>query len=141
MRTGSLGGRNVSDLLSSLGKEKQEVISQARVILLGLGCVEEVDYDPINLEPIMIYSHPALGDRKIFLKFKWETVAVILFQTNANAVVALKSVPKLKYGEEKMEGEQGPVGITIELKDQINEFSTIVKQIISVPSSSSHAEQ
>jgi hypothetical protein len=54
---------------------KKSVISSSRKKLLDRGYVEEVEYDAINIEPVLIYSK---SDTKvIFLRHKWETSAQI----------------------------------------------------------------
>ncbi len=75
MRTGSVVNRNADDMLKTLVEPKKKVISEIRHRLLNLGFLEEVEYDAINIEPVLIYLK---SEKKlVFLKHKWELLAMI----------------------------------------------------------------
>ena len=62
-------------MVKTLAEPKKTIISSLRSKLLAKGFDEEVEYDSINIEPVLIYSFSK--DRRIFLKHKWETVALV----------------------------------------------------------------
>ena len=62
-------------MIRTLVEPKKSVISSARKKLLERGYVEEVEYDAINIEPVLIYSKSEV--KVIFLTHKWETLAQI----------------------------------------------------------------
>jgi hypothetical protein len=75
VRTGSVGNRSAEDMVRTLVEPKKTVISGLREKLLNAGFLEEVEYDTINIEPVLIYSK---GERKIvFVKHKWDLVAMV----------------------------------------------------------------
>jgi len=76
LRTGSVGNRTVEDMVRTLPEPKKQVISSLRERLLRLGYSEEVEYDPINVEPVMIYSKSEKD--VVYVRHKWETTASIL---------------------------------------------------------------
>jgi hypothetical protein len=63
-------------MVRTLVEPKKSSISSMRKKLLALGFSEEVEFDPIEIEPVMIYSKS--GERTVFLKHKWATVALVL---------------------------------------------------------------
>jgi hypothetical protein len=82
MRTGSIGNRSADDMIRTLIEPKKSVIASTRKKLLERGYVEEVEYDAINIEPVLIYSK---SDVKVmFLRHKWETLAQIPLQSISN---------------------------------------------------------
>ena len=62
-------------MVSTLVEPKKTWISQVRTRLLSAGFLEEVEYDSINIEPVLIYSN-ATG-KSVFLKHKWDVVAML----------------------------------------------------------------
>ena len=82
MRTGSVGNRSADDMIRTLVEPKKTVISSLRKKLLERGYVEEVEYDAINIEPVLIYSKSHVN--VIFLRHKWETSAQIALQSISN---------------------------------------------------------
>ncbi|MHB8567651.1 MAG: hypothetical protein ACYC7D_00990 [Nitrososphaerales archaeon] len=80
MRTGSVGNRTVEDMVNTLVEPKKKTIQSIRQKLLGQGFSEEVEFDSIEIEPVMIYSKS--GKRLIFLKHKWVTVALVIVDKN-----------------------------------------------------------
>ena len=82
MRTGSVGNRNAEDMVNTLVEPKRIVISSVRTRLLSFGFSEEVEYDAINIEPVLIYNK---AEQVVLLKHKWEVVALVPLSTaNAN---------------------------------------------------------
>ena len=81
MRTGSVGNRSADDMVRTLVEPKKTVISKVREKLLSAGFLEEVEYDSINIEPVLIYSK---AERKVvFLKHKWDLVAMIPLRSSS----------------------------------------------------------
>jgi hypothetical protein len=62
-------------MVRTLPEPKKQTISWMRLELLGRGYSEEVEYDAINVEPVLVYSKSA--NNVIFLKYKWETAATV----------------------------------------------------------------
>ena len=56
MRTGAVGNRSAEDMVNTLVEPKKTVISSMRSKLITQGYSEEVEYDAINIEPVLIYS-------------------------------------------------------------------------------------
>ncbi len=75
MRTGAVGNRSAEDMVNTLAEPKKSVVSSIRKKLLTSGFSEEVEYDSINIEPVLIYSKS--DSRVLFLKHKWELTALI----------------------------------------------------------------
>ena len=67
-------------MIRTLAEPKKSIISSIRQKLLQLGFLEEVEYDAINIEPVLIYSRSE--NQALFLKHKWELVALIPLQSN-----------------------------------------------------------
>lgn len=75
MRTGSVGNRSAEDMIKTLVEPKKSAISSIRQKLLAAGFSEEVEYDAINIEPVLIYS--TSEKNTLFVKHKWELAALI----------------------------------------------------------------
>ena len=75
MRTGSIGNRNAEEMIRTLVEPKKRVVSSIRTKLLAMNLVEDVEFDSINIEPVMIYS--LRDERWVFVKHKWEVVALV----------------------------------------------------------------
>ena len=81
MRTGSVGNRSAEDMVRTLVEPKKTVISGVREKLLVMGFLEEVEYDSINIEPVLIYSK---AERKVvFLKHKWDLIAMVPLRSSS----------------------------------------------------------
>ncbi|MDG6998691.1 MAG: hypothetical protein JRN15_06220 [Nitrososphaerota archaeon] len=75
MRTGAVGNRSAEDMVKTLVEPKKSAISSIRQKLLAAGYSEEVEYDSVNIEPVLIYS---VSERNaLFVKHKWELTALI----------------------------------------------------------------
>lgn len=61
-------------MVKTLVEPKKSVISRVRERLLSMGYNEEVEYDAINIEPVLIYSK---SERTVFLRHKWKLSASI----------------------------------------------------------------
>ena|SRR5208283_3214521 len=70
-------------MVKTLVEPKKTIISSIRSKLLTMGLEEEVEYDSINIEPVLIYSFS--GDRRVFVKHKWETVALVRLSSREDA--------------------------------------------------------
>ena len=77
LRTGSAGNRSADDMIGTLVEPKKSAILSIRKRLLERGYLEEVEYDAINVEPVLIYSKSDI--KAIFLRHKWETSGQIPF--------------------------------------------------------------
>ena len=62
-------------MVSTLPEPKKKVISSIRSKLLNRGFLEGVEYDAINVEPVLVYTKD--NDLTIFLRYKWSLVAQI----------------------------------------------------------------
>ncbi len=107
LRTGSVGGRNVEDLIKTIAVDKRKTITEIREHLLSIGYSEDVEYDPINVEPIITYSK--YGKQRILLKHKWALRSVIIIHSELDKSNILASSPKL--GEENRVLEDGETHI------------------------------
>lgn len=77
MRTGAVGNRSAEEMVRTLVEPKKSAVSSIRQKLLAIGYSEEVEYDAVNIEPVLIYS---LSVRNVLLvKHKWELCALIPF--------------------------------------------------------------
>ena len=107
MRTGSVGNRTADDMVKTLVESKKKIISGVRHRLLNSGFLEEVEYDAINIEPVLVYSK---SDKKmVFVKHKWELLAMIplkseLYPQGAHFAKLPKELHQFHYSDE--EGNQ-----------------------------------
>ena len=63
--------------MNTLTKEKKAIIGSIRKLLMDRGYLEDVEYDSINIEPVLTYSK---GEKNVvFVRHKWETNATIPF--------------------------------------------------------------
>ena len=70
-----MGNRSAEDMVNTLPKEKRQTIASMRKALLDRGFLEDVEYDSINIEPVLKYSKSEL--EIVFLRHKWELTAMI----------------------------------------------------------------
>ncbi len=75
MRTGSVGNRSADDMVKTLVEPKKTIISSIRNRLLADGFSEEVEYDAINIEPVLIYLKSE--KQQVFVRHKWELAALV----------------------------------------------------------------
>ena len=71
-------------MIRTLAEPKRANISSVRSKILAMGLEEEVEFDSISIEPVLIYSFPA-GERRVFVKHKWETVALVRLNSKEQA--------------------------------------------------------
>jgi len=69
-------------MIRTLVEPKKTVITSMRRKLLDRGYAEEVEYDAINIEPVLIYSKSEV--KTIFLRHKWQTSAQIPLELVTN---------------------------------------------------------
>lgn len=119
MRTGSVGNRTVDDMVKTLVEPKKAIISSVREKLIALNFSEEVEFDPIEIEPVIIYSLG--GKRRIFLKHKWATVALLLFDDKETGKKAISNLG-LEPSRLEANNEDGTTWIRFELPVDGNRF-------------------
>ena len=84
MRTGSVGNRSADEMVKTLVESKKTVISSIRDKLIADGYAEDVEYDAINIEPVLIYSKSEKCS--LFVRHKWALVALIPIQSDEDRV-------------------------------------------------------
>jgi hypothetical protein len=100
-------------MVSTLPEPKKETISSVRKKLIDLGFLENVEYDAINIEPVLIYSKSQ--SLTVFLRHKWETTSSILLKGELESEVPADDIAKylvvdddgnrwLKFGLPEQEG-------------------------------------
>ncbi len=105
-------------MVNTLVKEKKAIITSVRKALLDRGYLEEVEYDSINIEPVLIFSKSEKN--VVFVRHKWETNATIPFQNS-------ESLEKEKFVDPKIVGflatdEDGKGLLRFKLPDQEKDF-------------------
>ena len=99
-------------MVNTLVKQKKATIMTVRKAILDRGYLEEVEYDSINIEPVLIYSK---SDKKVvFVRHKWDTVAAISVQNSMPEET--KADPK--YAVFRMVDEDGNIFLKFHLPDQ-----------------------
>jgi len=88
-------------MVKSLVEPKRTIIESIRQKILRLHFVEEVEFDPIEIEPVIIYSK--FGKRRIFLKHKWDTIALVLLASKEKGDEIAK---KLGVNQDKLEANE-----------------------------------
>ncbi|HZW55150.1 MAG TPA: hypothetical protein VFF30_02580 [Nitrososphaerales archaeon] len=104
MRTGSFGNRNADEMIKTLLEPKRGAISSIRSKLLAMNLAEDVEFDSINIEPVLIYS--SQDTRRVFVKHKWETVALVRLVTEkeADEFLAENQDPKRSVERNELDG-------------------------------------
>lgn len=105
MRTGSVGNRSAEDMVKTLVEPKRSVISSLRNKLLSKGFLEDVEYDAINIEPVLIYSKS--GSSVLFVKHKWALVALIPLESDLDRARILSSASELHTEKYETTDEEG----------------------------------
>ena len=80
-------------MVRTLVEPKKTVISSIRDKLIAEGYSEEVEYDAINIEPVLIYSKSE--KRSLFVKHKWALIALIPIQSREERVHIFRAQVKL----------------------------------------------
>ncbi|HYB03943.1 MAG TPA: hypothetical protein VED17_05755 [Nitrososphaerales archaeon] len=112
MRTGSVGNRNAEDMVKTLVKEKKVIITSVRDALLHRGYLEDVEYDSINIEPVLIFSKAEKN--VVLVRHKWETNATIPFQDSET----LEKIVDQKIASFLTTDEEGKNLLRFKLPDQ-----------------------
>ena len=87
MRTGSVGNRSAEDMVKTLVEPKKTAISSIREKLLNAGYSEEVEYDAINIEPVLTYSISETNT--LLVKHKWELTALLPIRSDTMKQIVL----------------------------------------------------
>ena len=87
MRTGSVGNRSAEDMVKPLVEPKKTAISSIREKLLNAGYSEEVEYDAINIEPVLTYSISETNT--LLVKHKWELTALLPIRSDTMKQIVL----------------------------------------------------
>ena len=104
-RTGSVGNRSADDMVKTLVEPKKTVISSIRNRLIADGYSEEVEYDAINIEPVLIYSKSE--KRVLFVKHKWALAALIPIQSNEDRSRIFSSAKEIDPAKYETTDEEG----------------------------------
>jgi len=112
LRTGSVGNRNAEDMVKTLVKEKKVIITSVRDALLHRGYLEDVEYDSINIEPVLIFSKAEKN--VVLVRHKWETNATIPFQDSET----LEKIVDQKIASFLTTDEEGKNLLRFKLPDQ-----------------------
>jgi hypothetical protein len=102
LRTGSIGSRSADEMIQTLVEPKKSRVSSVRTKLLALGLEEEVEFDPINIEPVLVYS--LRGDRRVFVKHKWATIALVRLNSREQARELASISRSLELEENEQDG-------------------------------------
>ena len=92
-------------MVNTLVEPKKAVISSIRGKLIAEGYSEDVEYDAINIEPVLIYSKSE--KRILFVKHKWALIALIPIQSNEERVQMFSSVSEIDPAKYETTDEEG----------------------------------
>jgi hypothetical protein len=101
LRTGSVGGRNAEDLIKTISVEKRKFILEVREILFSLAYSEDVEYDAINVESVIVYSKH--GTQRFLLKHKWDLSVHLIVHSDEDAKKIVLQCPDLSDRRRKDE--------------------------------------
>ena len=107
-----MGNRNAEDMVKTLVKEKKVIITSVRDALLHRGYLEDVEYDSINIEPVLIFSKAEKN--VVLVRHKWETNATIPFQDSET----LEKIVDQKIASFLTTDEEGKNLLRFKLPDQ-----------------------
>jgi hypothetical protein len=113
MRTGSVGNRSADDMVKTLVEPKKTVISSIRSKLIAEGYLEEVEYDAINIEPVLIYSKSE--KRTLFVKHKWALTALIPIQSDEDRIRIFSRIEEIGPSRYETTDEEGNLWLEFEL--------------------------
>jgi hypothetical protein len=108
-------------MMNTLPEPKRSTLAPIRDKLLVFGFSEEVEYDYINVEPVLVYHGP--GRLTILLKHKGETSASVLLETEEQINRVLKTAPK--FESLVFEDEQGKTWLRFPLPDRGADLSEL----------------
>lgn len=111
-------------MVKTLVEPKRAIISSVREKLIALNYSEEVEFDPIEIEPVIIYSLG--GKRRVFLKHKWATVALLIVDDKETA---MKTISNLGLETSRLEAnnEDGTIWIRFELPADEKSFQKALR--------------
>lgn len=104
-------------MIKTLIESKKIAISSIRQKLLALGMQEEVEYDSINIEPVLIYSFN--DDRRVFLRHKWGTICVVRLSSHEEVNRIRSRLPSNREFELEENDQDGTLWMKFDLpKDE-----------------------
>ena len=106
---------------------KKTVISSIRNKLLAEGFVEEVEYDSINVEPVLIYSRSE--ERVLFVKHKWALVAMIPIQSEVDRARIRRRAKESRPESYEITDESGSNWLSFQLPKEEAVVLKILNQI------------
>jgi hypothetical protein len=124
MRTGSVGNRSAEDMVNTLVEPKKRVISQIRKRLLELGYTEDVEYDSINIEPVLIYRK---SEHSVFLKHKWELVGMIPINKSEDSLDLANFDPEISALE--ITDEEGNHWVKLQLPGMNDKLISLIEKM------------
>ena len=111
-----MGNRTAEDMVNTLVMEKKAIIMPIRNALLDRGYSEEVEYDYINVEPVLVYTRSEKN--VVFVRHKWEILAGIPLQASNEKEAQLAK----EFSSFLNEDEEGKIQLRFKLPDQGNEL-------------------
>jgi len=121
-----VGNRSADDMVNTLPKEKKQVISSVRKLLLDRGLLEDVEYDSINIEPVLKYSKSESD--VVFLRHKWELTAMIPVQA-LQMITYAEKIFKEKISEYLFIDENGNRWIKFNLPEAEEELRRVMDEL------------
>ncbi len=125
MRTGSIGDRNVDDLIRTIAIDKRTVISDVRRVLLSIGYSEAVDYDPINVESIILFSKD--GKQRFLLKHKWTLKSILVIHNEEEKKKIFELFPKLPENRIERDDSENLTWLDLDLDSERELLYSIAK--------------
>jgi len=126
LRTGSVGNRNVDDIVNTLPAPKKGAVSQVRNILLDLEYIEEMEYDAVNVEPVLTYSRSE--DQLIVLRYKWE-VNVSISLKRPEILDDLQKTVKDELANFLVKDDEGDCWLKFSLPEQQESFFSTLRKL------------
>jgi hypothetical protein len=130
MRTGSIGGRDVDSLLKTISVEKRTILEKSRKFLIDAGFMEEVEYDPVNVESIFIFSAPTNREVKIILKYKWDLEALFAFPSKNDADRIRANFPFFSLPPEESAMADRSSVLRLDLSNQSDLLQRVTERIL-----------
>ncbi len=113
-------------MINTLPKEKKQAISSMRKILLNHGFLEDVEYDSINIEPVLKYSKS--GRDTVFLRHKWELTATIPVLDSGRLKI-IEGIFKDKSPEYLITDDEGNQWMKFMLPDSQEDVTRVLDQV------------
>lgn len=127
MRTGSVGNRSADDMVKTLVEPKKTIISSIRNRLIAEGYSEDVEYDAINIEPVLYYIRSE--KRALLVKHKWALVALIPIQSDEDKSVIFSKTKEFEPAEFEMRDEEGNQWLKFDLPKDEETVMKILQKI------------